>query len=332
MATLDFSRLIATPMWSGSQDGTNGGTFNSTGYVYNSYGSVVGLRFAAASSALEKVYFYLESGSATVNAGPLVEIRNWNTTTSNDPGTTLLDSTRVTFLGNQKWHTATFSPVVSMTVGTHYWVVIAGESTDNFDFVTDVSDADTSFLTGYSDFFTDTTGWTGGSIVGDRSPIVLKFSDGTIFGNPYANQSATLSTTDEYGIKINPLKTGLQITNILMDNIANLETIRVYRGSSNPGSPERIITPSALPLANGWFGFAPIVLESSTTYRITFKYSTSVTPTKLVANNATIEDVLNCGIFGGKMHLTLNSGGLWEDHREMFPLLRFAIKGFDNVD
>ena len=330
MATLDFSRLIATPMWTGSRDGSNGGTFNSTNYVYNSSGTVVGLRFSAPSTALEKVYFYLESGSATVEAGPLVEIRNWNTSTNTDPGTTLIDSTTATFLGNQKWHTAIFSPAVTMVVGTFYWIVIGGESTDNFDFVHGVADAD-SKITGHIELFSDSTGWTGTSTSRGRTPIVLKFSDGTIFGNPYANQSATLSTTDEYGVKIEPLKTGLQITNIIMDNLTNLETVRVYRGNSPPGSPERTITPGSLSLINGWIAFSPIVLESGASYRITFKYSSNVAPTKLVANNATIEDVLNSGIFGGKMHLTLNNGGIWEDHREMFPLFTFAIKGFDNV-
>jgi len=157
MPTLDFSKLIATPMWTGSRDDTNGGTFNSTNYVYNTSGTVIGLRFSAPSTSLEKVHFYLESGNATVKAGPLVEIRNWD---SGDPGSTLLNSQTVTFTGAQKWHTATFSPVVTLTVGTHYWVVIGGENTDDFDFITDVSDDD-SFLLGILSVQTDTAGWSG---------------------------------------------------------------------------------------------------------------------------------------------------------------------------
>jgi hypothetical protein len=317
---------------------TKAGLALGSAYTYATAGAAIGVMFVAPTSGnLTDVWFFVTTTTGAGNPPGVttVELRNYNSTNKNRPGTTQHAVQTITpGVTDNKWINAHFTTPYSVTKGITYWIVIADAGwTSGHTATVDYKAGIGTSRQMYQLFQSVTTadGFAADPTKANLSPaMVLKFADGTIYGNPFTTNAGDTSNTLERGIKIVSLTEDLTICGVIFTGSSSISGLKIYSGATAPlGTTDVTITFGA---GEGYFGaafFAPFTLRKNKVYRIVFTYNGSTTYPQYyqIEDYATTTDVTNCGFAGGKMYRTLdNNDGTWADQIDMFPQMALIIQ------
>jgi hypothetical protein len=318
---------------------TKTGLALSTNYAYGTGGIAIGNRFCAPTSGnLTDVWFYVTAIKGTPGV-TVVELRSYDATYPLRAGSTLHATQNITpGTTADKWINAHFSTPYAVTAGIYYWIAI-GDAAGNSSNTTTVSYK--SGLTGTRTLFhsmescTTTTGFTTNATASSVLPaLVMKFADGTIFGNPFTTYADYSNNTSERGLKIVNLSQPLTISGLHWNGaLATFSGVKIYDGATAPGGTTLAtytFDASAWDIAY----FTPYTLQKDRTYRIVFTYNgNSVKPPHyLIEDFATSTDLTNCGYGGGTVYGTIDGGaGAWVDAIDKLPLMHLLVRDSGNV-
>lgn len=310
-------------------------------YVYNSAGACLTYRFVApVSGYLTTIYFFVTAITGTPGV-TTVELRNLFSSTK--PGSTV-HATQTVSPGTvaNKWITCTFSSPYSVVQGTPYFICFAdaGWTTGNTVTIIDISGfgrlpATINTLASY----TSSDGFATSTNVNQVPACVLKFADGTIFGNPFTSGgTAYTSNTRERGIKITGLEEDVILTGAVWQNTSgNISGLKIYRGESTApgGTADLTLSFVAGVGGSGEVKFAPFTLLKNTVYRVVLTFSAGATSPQYVSieDYATIgADLLNAGIASGGVIGTIDSGsGAWTEAGDTFPAMALILSRFPSI-
>lgn len=311
-----------------------------TAYTFGSAGTATGWGFVCPVSAdLTEMYFYQTAQAGAAGANVTVEIRS---DTSDRPGATLHATQTIARVGGQKWNHVTFSSPFTMTAGTIYHVSIHNsDGTPGTNTITvlctmsvqsgagagywDMSGANRAYFPEHE----TTNGWSSATFPTGVTVGILKFSDGTIIGNPYTTGGASwTSNTRERGLLINSLPFDCEIYNVGVTSFtANYSGIKVYRDNTAPGG-STIATASQNNLGPTFT--PPLVLTRNTKYRITTTFSVASTqPTYAQIDDyaAFPTDLQAVSYMQGKIMGTVDDGaGGWTDFPDRMPNMILGIR------
>jgi hypothetical protein len=304
-------------------------------YTYDSAGAAIGAKFVAPTTGnLTDVYFFVTASLGTPGV-TTVELRNIIVGTATIPGTTL-HATQTITPGTTavRWICAHFTTPYSVTKGVLYWIVIgdAGWTTGNTTTIAYKGGPAMGSVGQKMMNYTTADGFhTAGTAVGSILPLVLKFADGTIFGNPYTTTYQYASSTLERGFKINGLTENIIISGVYPSKDTNkISGLKIYKGTAIPGSTPELTVVFGTGGTEGIFAyFTPFTLIKNTVYRIVFTFSAADTyPLFLqIENYIASTDLLACGFGGGTWGATIdNNAGGWSDSMDMLPRCQLAIQ------
>jgi hypothetical protein len=298
-------------------------------YTYNSAGAAYGFRWVApVSGNLTDVWFFVTATAGTPGV-VTCELRNFNTVTTGKPGASLLASQTITpGTTANKWINVHFASPYSVVIGTPYWLVFgdAGWTTGNTTTIDDISIWGRNYpLAVIAQGWTTTDGYaTVQTNVPNTPAMVLKFADGTLFGNPFTTAAGYTSNTRERGMKILGLTEDLYISGVSLGGpSSNISGLKIYQGTTAPGGTT-VLTVS-FPTGAGAHGasyFAPFKLLKNTLYRVVLTYgSSSNNPTYWqIEDFATTTDVTNAALGQGTIFETIDNGsGGWTDNIDRLP-------------
>ena len=311
---------------------SNGGTIDTDSYSLGASGNAVGLRFVSpVSASLSKVYFYVTQGT---NEAPFdIKLMDLSASSISLPGSTVHTSTTVDWVSNNSWYQAiNFSPSFTLIQGRVYFLILSYSNLTSWTLPINrgatLGNLSTELNPIFAGFKT-TDGWQTSSSSGTL-PIVLKFSDGTILGNPYVNDTGDEVTSTQVGLKFDNLPINVTLSHVFPSDTTNLLAVNVYDESDLP-----IDTPSTtIDIGNNAEGFIDlndIIIEANTVKRVVLEYYLETQIDQLTSNGATsLSEVLSTQFFQGYVYLTYQDGYNWIDNNWMFPAGQWVFKDIDN--
>ena len=188
--------------------------------------------------------------------------------------------------------------------------------------------------------YTSTTGFTTtGTGVSNPHPIIIVFSNGTIWGFPYTQSVADASNTLERGIKFVPDE-NIELVGVQSILSSAMSTFQIYQGTTAPAGtpwygPDTLLA-NEKALTNHLFSQV-VKLKKGFTYRATFKYSSASTSPGYneVEDAATPGDhALGCALGQGLICRTIDDGaGGWTDNNSVangiyLPRMSLIVRAF----
>ena len=313
---------------------SNGGTVETDNYTFGIFGNAVGLRFISpVSASLAKVYFYVSIVPHPFEAAFDVQLMDLSGSSISVPGGTIHTSTTVNSASDASWYQAiNFSPDFTLVQGRSYFLILSYSNLTPWSLPIErgatLGNLSTELNPVFAGFKT-TDGWQTSSSSGTL-PIVLKFSDGTILGNPYVNDSGDEAISTQVGLKFDNLPINVTLSHIFSSDTTNLLSVKVY---DEPDSP--IDTPiTTIDIGNNAEGFIDlneIIIEANTVKRVVLEYYLETQIDQLTSNGASsLSEVLSTQFFQGYVYLTYQDGYNWVDNTWMFPAGQWVFKDIGN--
>lgn len=283
-----------------------GGTFaldSDPAFVNATSGDAIGLRFSAPvgqTNAALTVYAFLtaETGSATdvrcaVFAGPSGAMDAQRPST--DAALATSAACDVSSQAANTWSTFSISSV-SLTAGATYWLVIYNAT------ASPASNYPTYMTRGWAgpitrfNAVTTTDGWAAsdGTAVANDAPIVIKFSDGSLIGNPFVVSTQHASNANDRGNRYT-FDAAVVVSGVYTILNNTLTTaIKVYQGASEVAS----VTLDRAQLNTTGFAIyfnAPVTFAAGTAYDVVVDPSGSTNVGgRISAGTSAPADVLSC--------------------------------------
>lgn len=302
-------------------------------YTYNSTGDAVGFRFIAQRSAqITDVYVYYSAKTGSPG-NQLCELRDFNTGATSTPGTTLHASQSVAAPAANKWLRFTFSSPYTVTKNTLYWLVFAdtaGGGLANMTLLYRSVMAGTSNSFAGLTAYTTANGFVGSSATSIDPCIVIRYSDGTLHGNPYTQSNSDTSNTRERGWYFpNGFDCDVTLFGIEGAINGNVSALRIYAGATAPGG-STLASESAgqATYANYLWLSPPYTLAKSTPYRIVQAYAGASTSPGYweIEDDGTSADLISAGVGSGEIYHTIDNGaGGWTDNNDRVPKFRLLL-------
>ena len=312
-------------------------------YVAGVGGDAIGTRIVLpVALTLNNVYFFITGYTGTAaNVNDITtEIRSGTQTV---PDTTALGliATDLTYNPNSTtgWQNVSgFS--ASLAADTVYWIIIGDTDGGVTDFATvlrNYSGASGNLQTSYAGWTgaQATNGWsTNPSMIGITGSMVLKFSEGSVWGAPFTVQAASTSNTLQKGLIIDGLTERLTILGAMYGGSSNnVSGVNLWEGTAGPGGS---------PTASGAAEFAadsvtemgvmfssPFpVLSKSTQYRVVFTYSAAVgSPGKEQISTGVNADLRAAMFGGGNWQWTEEvAGPAWSNDTDAWPRMGILVE------
>lgn len=220
-------------------------------YVAGTGGNAIGARLnTLLSKTINNVYFFISSytGTASLVTDLNLELRPEASAGATTPNTgSLTESHTVNPSSATGWiNSSGWTSVLSAVTRYFFLVGDANGGATNFASVTrsvsSFMDYGTGSATGHNHLsrflaVSTTAGWTSGNAVAPVPCMVLVFSDGSCFGNPFTGTSANASNTQQRGLIITAsgLDDTLKIYGLEWTSAnANLSGINIFTGSTAP--------------------------------------------------------------------------------------------------
>jgi len=320
---------------SSQQCGTGENGLFDSNYFFESGGDAVAYRFQSpVSSTLDTFYFYSE---VVVNSPGDFTIEVRTADGSLHPGTILDTEDVLTATG---WIQVDFSPAPTVEKYQTYFVIIGMPDATATDFAR--IQAGSAYCLnnstgGMEDLFrlmSTTDGFATDATLSSFSPCgVLKFGDGTIYGNPYVNISSIVPNSLERGYKILGFNSDMVLSGVYVEPDADVSGYKIYDSSSAPGDTPLVEhTGSDTEIAQGAYFGEPYRLSASTVYRVVITYSSaSATPgfADITADGGNV-DLLAAGHAGSNLIMTTDDGGGgWTDESDRAPMMVLVFSAFD---
>lgn len=256
-------------------------------------GDCFGIRFIAppGNVHIDDVYFFITVGDADNTL--TVYLAPEGASVSRADLTATMDSATGVTTSNSKWVKFTFDDADVLTPGTCYWIVIgdaAGATGSGLYQVKVRTNSYVSAIVGlYPHFkgYTSTAGFTSNGTVQDAAlAALIKFSDGTVYGNPYTSYVTDTNNTLERGIKFS-FTEQISCAGITFGPQAgaytDINTFQIHVGADQPiagteslfagfnGGAAYTVTADEKQYGMLWFP-AVVTFAKDTVYRATFTY------------------------------------------------------------
>lgn len=199
---------------------------------------------------------------------------------------------------NNTWTTFTISSV-SLTAGATYWVIIRNATgTPASNYPTYMTRGTDGIVIGARfNAFAVTDGFAADPAAvatNSDSPIVLKFSDGSVLGNPYVESTAHANNTNDRGLRFR-FDASVVVVGVYNPTASNANTTfwKIYQGASEVAT----LTPDRSELNNAQYMYfaAPVTLAAATDYDVVQKVgSNSTYIPRLHAGSTAPADVTAC--------------------------------------
>lgn len=305
---------------------TKAGLALSSAYLAGVSGAAVGMRFIAPTTGnLTDVYLFITAITG-VPGNLTVELHPQTSATQPNTGTTHATQTVAPGVTANKWIRCTFGTPFSVTQGVAYWITPGDAAGGGVNFATvGYQGGIASSVQRQMSGFTSADGFaTAGTLQNSTPPMVLKFSDGTLFGNPFTTNAAYANNQRERGLKIVSLTENLVINGATWSNpSSNQSGLKIYSGATAPGgTPDLTVTFGNGAASIGSTQFPAFTLKKSTIYRIVLTFSANNTGPNYVQieDFSGNTDITNCAFAGGQMYGTQDDGaGGWTDSIDQFP-------------
>jgi hypothetical protein len=273
---------------------------------------------------IQKVYFHVEDG--TPGTTIILELRDISGT---QPGTTILGSTTAPFRGADTWHEATFSPPVSLNAGTNFFLVfgVAGSNTWTLRVSIAETDQDYDLMTARK----TTDGWASSDVSElDDHAVVVRFTDGSVWGTPWIEEQLTVPSTKRWGIKIERSGTPFTVwaLRVFQTDVSNVTQISLHKGNSGPQGPLAATVSSDTIKNSSEIYLLDFPIEAGIDHRITLTHTALVSVFNEGMGNPQTKHIRNAGRLGGRSYLTVEENGVWVDYRNAFPTVFMGISTF----
>lgn len=280
-------------------------------YTYGSAGDAVGHRSPMiAAKTFDTIYFYVSSytGTAANVNDILVSVRN---DSSDKPGSTLHDSVSKDPGAATGWIAAS-GFTFGGSANTVYWIVVAdpdGGSTDAGASYATVGVRVNNFAMPQEEMRksgTVTNGFATTVATAAASQFVVKFSDGTVIGNPYASSASSTSSTNKRGWFIsNGFTAALSVYGFVSaGGIANCDSALILEGTAAPDDTVARTFSVQLPSTSevGYVG-TPYTCPAQTPESFVFNYASSATgPAKLQIGTGVDANLRKAMLGGGSWY------------------------------
>ncbi len=316
-------------------------------YVLGVSGTAVGVRFVAPPGNVSIKYVYVFLGAVNASDLPLTcDLTPYGPSTTR-PGTSYRTVTAAGGTTANKWIKFDFSayPGDILTRGNVYWAVIGDiVAGHGYGIRSRASSRWINNINAHLFMFTSTVGFsTNGAAVTPAYPIMIVFSDGTVFGHPYTQGTLDASSTLERGMKFS-FTEKMQASGLIIGTTnQNISTLQIYEGASIPGSAvwSGFNGGAALALTSdeknvGVVNFpAPVTFAKNTVYRVTLMHlSANTAPGYNECEDIATpgQDAIACSLGQGSWCHTMDNGaGGWMDCNDT-SMLRLAAMGLIIVD
>lgn len=255
-------------------------------YTYNSAGDAIGSRIPmVAAKTFDTVYFQITTYTGTAaNVNDItVEVRN---DSSDKPGSTQHDVVIKDPASATGW-IATSGFTFAGSANTIYWVTVADPDGNGTDNATVSRGVNANPFSGGSIFVFETAHSTNGfstmasSGAGLSAGIVVKYSDGTVVGNPYANQTNSGSSTNKRGLYVSDGFTeSIKVFGLAsMGGGTQLSSALILEGTAAPDDAAATTFSVPIGLTGTEQGFVgtPYTVPKATAERFVFDYGSGGT-------------------------------------------------------
>jgi hypothetical protein len=330
---------------------TSNGIALDSAYTYNSAGDSVGNRvILTEAKTLSSVYFYIVSFTGTAaNVNDIdLELRNdGGTAVAPKPGATLHANVTVDPASGTGWKSGALS--FAMSAATYYWILVADPDGGATDFATvgrfftsvgSAVSATGSLMSGAQRMMNaiTTTGW---NIVtqhdGLMGRMVLVFTDGTAFGNPFSTRANPASSSDDRGLYIDGTQAKVKVWGIAtLDGAlpASVTSFHVYEGSATaPNAPTATGTVALTDVGSssvrGYMLPSLYTVNKETPHRFTFGFSSNNTSiARLQIGTGADANLKKAMRGGGGWYWTQGSGTTWTDTDSEQPSMYIFAEDF----
>lgn len=305
-------------------------------YTFNSAGDAMAIRFVAPKTVtLTDVYIFCDAITGTPST-MRVELRNYAGLAL--PGGTLHASTTASWpASSSKWVKATFGSPYTLTVGETYFLIVADAAGGAVNYASPlyrgaINANDRLYY--LAETVTSANGFfTAGSAASCVPGFVLKFGDGTYWGQPFTDNLNYTSNTRERGFLLTP-DCDMLLKGVVFTQASQINGFKVYPAASAPGGTAlATISFGGVAGAAGAALWSPQLLQRGYQYRCVFTFgSASTAPVYWVIEDyASFPEVAGAVTGDGAIQGTIDNGaGGWTDSPDQLPratLLLSAVRG-----